>query len=272
MNEKDRQQRIVDFLKDRPFASVRELQEVLPVSPATIRRDIAKLNATGAVRKVFGGMAANGGQDFDRLAARPFEQNQTLAVEAKRAIAAAAEALVSDGDAIIIHGGSTCLMFALRLAHRNLRVFTNSMPLAAALGQHGTCHLTVTGGDLYREPGVLYSGAGSLPDFYASRLFIGAQAIGPQGVLESSPLIVREAEKLLARADEVVVLADSRKFALRARATAIPISRIGTLVTDDGVSEADHAMLEQAGVRVIVARTERGPVEDRAGFSATVGA
>jgi DeoR/GlpR family transcriptional regulator of sugar metabolism len=32
------------------------------------------------------------------------------------------------------------------------------------------------------------------------------------------------------------------------------LSRIGTLITDDGASPEDLAMLEDAGVRVIVAR------------------
>ncbi|WP_189654804.1 hypothetical protein [Paracoccus mutanolyticus] len=47
------------------------------------------------------------------------------------------------GTAIMIHGGSTCFHFGCRIAHRNLRVFTNSMPLAAYLSEYGTCLLTV---------------------------------------------------------------------------------------------------------------------------------
>jgi DeoR family ulaG and ulaABCDEF operon transcriptional repressor len=253
MNEGDRHRTILDFLKDRPFASVRELQAVMDASPATIRRDISKLHAAGAVRKVFGGLSAAGPSEAERLSARPFEENQMIAVEAKKAIAAAAEKLVRDGDSLIVHGGSTCLLFALRLARRSVRILTNSMPLAAALGQHGTCHLTLSGGDLHRESGVLGSGGAPLPDFYASRFFIGAQAIAAGGAMESNPLIIHEAEKLLARADEVVVLADSSKFDLRARHRLMPLSRIGVLVTDAGLRDEDRAMLEAAGVRVILA-------------------
>ena len=253
MIENDRIALILQALRTRPFATVRDLQDLLQASPATIRRDIAKLHAGGQVRKVFGGIAAQDGGAPELTSARPFGENQTLAVRAKRAIAAAAERLVRDGDSIIIHGGSTCLLFAERLAHRPVRIFTNSMPLAAALSQHGSCHLTLSGGDLYREPGILFAASGTMPDFYASRFFIGAQAIGPQGSMESNPLIVREAEKLLARADEVVMLADSRKFGLRARYELMALSRIGTLVTDDAITPEDRRMLEAAGVRVIVA-------------------
>ena len=246
---------MLSLLKDRPFASVRDLQAIVDASPATIRRDIAKLHKTGAVRKVFGGIAAaESVSGLDRLAARPFTENQMLGVAAKNAIAEEAGKLVQDGDALIIHGGSTCYLFAMLLANRNVRIYTNSMPLAATLWQNGTCHLTLSGGDLYREPGIVFSPQKGPPEFFASKFFLGAQAITPAGMFESHPLIVRETELLLQRADEVIVLADSSKLGSRARYPIMPLTRIGTLITDEGLSDANHKMLSDAGIRVIIAR------------------
>jgi DeoR family ulaG and ulaABCDEF operon transcriptional repressor len=82
---------------------------------------------------------------------------------------------------------------------------------------------------------------------------MGGQAITQAGMFESHPLVVKETEMLLSRADEVIVLADSRKFGMRARHAMMPLSRIGTVITDDGLSEANHRMLTEAGIRVIVA-------------------
>lgn len=258
MTEAERLKLMLDLLRDRPFASVRDLQQVVRASPATIRRDIAKLHATGAVRKVFGGIAAAESPGvLDRVTARPFTENQMLGVAAKKAIAQEAAALVQDGDALIIHGGSTCYLFALLLANRNVRIYTNSMPLAATLWQNGTCHLTLAGGELYREPGIIFSPQAGPPEFYASKFFLGAQAITPAGMQESHPLVVRETALLLERADEVIVLADSRKFGMRARNPMMPLARIGTLITDDGITEANHKMLMDAGIRVIIARSNR---------------
>jgi DeoR family ulaG and ulaABCDEF operon transcriptional repressor len=257
MNEIERHRLMLDFLKDRQFASVRDLEAVIAASPATLRRDIAKLHAAGAVRKVFGGIAAaEVPRGADRLSARPFEENQMLGVAAKKAIAEEAARLVRDGDSLIIHGGSTCYLFAQLLANRNVRIYTNSMPLAAALWQKGTCHLTLAGGDLYREPGVIYDAKADPPEFYASKFFLGAQAITQNGMFESHPLIVRESEKLLSRADEVIVLADSRKFGLRARYQVMALSRINTLITDEAISEANHRMLTDAGIMVIIAKPQ----------------
>ena len=255
MLEAERHKLMIGLLKDRPFASVRDLQAILNASPATIRRDIGKLHATGAVRKVFGGIAAAESMSgVDRLAARPFTENQMLGVAAKTTIAEAAAKLVQDGDALIIHGGSTCYLFAMLLANRNVRIYTNSMPMAASLWQNGTCHLTLSGGDLYREPGIVVLPLAAPPEFYASKFFVGAQAISASGMQESHPLIVRETQQLLLRADEVIVLADSRKFGARARYPVMPLTRIGTLITDEGLSDANHKMLSDAGIRVIIAR------------------
>jgi DeoR family transcriptional regulator, ulaG and ulaABCDEF operon transcriptional repressor len=255
MLEVERHKLMLSLLKDRTFASVRDLQEILDASPATIRRDIGKLHAVGAVRKVFGGIAAaDSVSGIDRLAARPFTENQMLGVAAKTAIAREAAKLVQEGDALIIHGGSTCHLFAMLLANRNVRIYTNSMPLAATLWQNGSCHLTMAGGDLYREPGIVFSPLAGPPEFYASKFFLGAQAITPAGMQESHPLIVRETELLLQRADEAIVLADSSKFGARARYPIMPLARIGTLITDDGLSDANHKMLVDAGIRVIIAR------------------
>ena len=51
------------------------------------------------------------------------------------------------------------------------------------------------------------------------------------------------------------MLADSRKFGLRARNQMMPLTRIGTLITDDKLTEANHKMLTDAGIRVIIARS-----------------
>lgn len=252
-----RQDRIVALLDERPFASVRDLQKLIGVSGATIRRDIEKLNDAGRARKVYGGVAAV--ERGTRTAALPFVENRDIAVAAKRAIAREAERLVQDGTAIMIHGGSTCFHFGCRIAHRNLRVFTNSMPLAAYLSEYGTCLLTVGGGDLHRDPGILYDVSDHLSRFYAAQFFVGALGVSDQGILEQHPLLVRLADEMSRTASEVILLADSRKFSVRPPTVALPFSRISRVVTDDGLSDAHARMLERAGVEVIVAQIEREP-------------
>lgn len=256
MSDLDRHKTIADLLLERPFLSVKELQEVIGVSAATVRRDIDKLDEAGLARKVHGGIAAPEGYGApSRSPALPFVENRDIAVDAKKAIARTASSLVRDGSVIIIHGGSTCFHFGCEMARRNVRVFTNSMPVAAYISEHGTCQLTVGGGDLHREPGILYDAARGGYTFYASQFFVGALGVGREGVLEQHPLLVRFINDMCGLANEIVLLVDSRKFAMRPPTVALPFSRISRLITDDGLSDKDAKMLDDEGVDYLIAPT-----------------
>tara|TARA_R110002020_G_scaffold26514_6_gene85950 strand:+ start:4919 stop:5701 length:783 start_codon:yes stop_codon:yes gene_type:complete len=258
MIESERHQSIIDLLEERPFVSVKELQLMLGVSAATVRRDIDKLGEAGHARKVHGGLAALEGAPRQRAVSLPFIENIDIAVEAKTAIAHEAGKLVRDGSLIIVHGGSTCFRFGRHIANRNIRVFTNSMPVAAYLGEHGTCQLTVGGGDLHREPGIFYDPARGGYEFYASQFFVGALGVSSAGLLENHPLLVRFINDMCGLANEIIVLVDSRKFAERPPNVALPLGRVARLITDDGLSDRDAAMLEEEGVAYTVAQTQTG--------------
>ena len=231
MSETHRHHVITALLEERPFVSVKELQLMLRVSAATVRRDIDKLDEAGAARKVHGGLAAPEGGPRRKTVSLPFVENRDIAVEAKRAIATEASKLVRDGSLIIVHGGSTCFEFGTRIANRNVRVFTNSMPLAGYLSEHGTCQLTVGGGDLHREPGILYDPARGGYEFYASQFFVGALGVSQEGLLENHPLLVRFINDMCGLANEIIVLVDSRKFAERPSSVALPLIPAATAPT-----------------------------------------
>lgn len=254
MSEDSRHAQIEALLLETPFQSVNDLVSALGVSPATIRRDIDKLDELGRGKKVYGGITASDGARRRPPVALPFSDNRDIAVEAKRAIGRAAAGLVRDGSIIIVHGGSTCFHFGVEIANRNVRVLTHSMPLAGYLSEYGTCQLTVGGGDLHREPGILYTpDAGVSPSFYASQFFVGALGVDSRGILESHPLLVKFVRDFAAVVNEIVLLVDSRKFREEPPFAALPLDRIARIVTDDGLEDVHAKMLEDHGVAVTVA-------------------
>jgi Transcriptional regulators of sugar metabolism len=206
MHETERHRVILSAVQDRPVATVAELVTLTGASEATVRRDIATLHVQKKLRRVRGGAEALAPPAFPGLAGRPFSVSQTLNLEAKQAIARAAVALCEEGEAIIINGGTTTFQMVHPLANRRLQVMTNSFPVAEHLLKHSKTTVLVPGGALYREQNIILSPfEGDITrNFYARRMFMGAQGLGPMGLMEADPLLIQTEEKKMGQADERV--------------------------------------------------------------------
>lgn len=253
MHESERHRIILSAVQERPVATVLDLVTLTGASEATIRRDIATLHVQKKLRRVRGGAEAVSPPQFVGLAGRPFSVNETINIAAKRAIARAAVELCDDGEPIIINGGTTTFQMVHPLSARRCQVFTNSFPIAEHLLKHSKNTVLLPGGAIYREQNIILSpfqDDGSR-HFYARRMFIGAQGIGPLGLMEADPLLIQAEQKLIGQADELVVLADSSKFRNRSSLVLCPLKRVDTVITDDRIADREAQMLEAADITLI---------------------
>jgi DeoR family ulaG and ulaABCDEF operon transcriptional repressor len=264
MHEKERHRIIVAAVQERPVVTVPELVELTSSSEATIRRDIAALHVEKRLRRVRGGAEALSPPQFVGLAGRPFSVNETLNSGKKRAIAREAVQLCGDGEPIIINGGTTTFQMVHFLGQRRMPIFTNSFPIAEHLLKHSKNTVMLSGGTIYREQNIILSPFDNdvTRNFYARRMFMGAQGLGPLGLMESDPLLIQAEQKLIDQADELVVLADSSKFRQRSSLILCGLARISTVISDDGIDEREAKMLESAGVTLIIAREGKAKAED----------
>lgn len=255
MHESERHRIILSAIQERPVATVVDLCTLTGASEATIRRDIATLHVQKKLRRVRGGAEAIAPPQFVGLAGRPFSVNEVINIAQKRAIARAAVDLCEDGDAIIINGGTTTFQMVHPLSARRMQVFTNSFPIAEHLLKHSRNTILLSGGTIYREQNIILSPFDNdvTRNFYARRMFMGAQGIGPLGLMEADPLLIQAEQKLIGQADELVVLVDSSKFRNRSSLILCPLKRIHTIITDDGIEDRTAQMLEAADIRLIVA-------------------
>lgn len=253
MHETERHRLILSAVQERPVVTVPDLCGMTGASEATIRRDIAQLHMQKRLRRVRGGAEAIAPPNFVGINARPFSVQETLHAAEKRAIARAAVDLCDDGDAIIINGGTTTFQMVHPLSAKRLQVFTNSFPIAEHLLKHSKNTVTLPAGTLYREQNIILSpfDEDGSRHFYARRMFMGCRAIGALGLMEGDPLLVQAEQKLIGQADELVVLADSSKFAGRSSLLLCPLARIHTVITDEGIEDRAAQMLDAAGVRLI---------------------
>lgn len=266
MHEKERHRIILSAIQDRPVVTVPDLCGLTGVSEATIRRDIGTLHVQKKLRRVRGGAEAINPPQFVGLAGRPFAVNETMRTDEKAAIARAAVDMCEDGESIIINGGTTTFQMVHPLATRRLQVFTNSFPIAEHLLKHSKNTVMLSGGAIYREQNIILSPFENdgTRNFYARRMFMGAYGLAPLGLMEADPLIVQAEQKLLNQADELIVLADSSKFAQRSSLVLCPLDRITTIITDEGITDAAAAMLEAADVKLVVAQRGAAQGEEAA--------
>ncbi len=245
---------ILAAVQGRPVVTVQEMVELTESSEATVRRDIAALHMQKRLRRVRGGAEAITPPPFAGLAGRPYSLNETANVAQKRAIARAAVALCEDGESIIVNGGTTTFQMVYPLAQRRLQILTNSFPIAEHLLRHSRNTILLPGGTIYREQLIVLSPFENdvTRNYYARRMFMGAQGISALGLMEADPLIIQAEQKLLNQADELVVLVDSTKFERRSSLVLCALERIATIVTDSRLPDAAAAMVEAAGVRLVV--------------------
>jgi DeoR family transcriptional regulator, ulaG and ulaABCDEF operon transcriptional repressor len=268
MHESERHRIILSAIEGRPVVTVPDLVTLTGASEATIRRDIATLHMQKRLRRVRGGAESVAPPQFVGINARPFSVNEGIRLAEKRAIARAAVDLCADGEAIIINGGTTTFQMVHPLTAKRLQVFTNSFPIADHLLKHSRNTVLLPAGAIYREQNIILSpfDEDGSRHFYARRMFMGCRGLGPLGLMEGDPLLVQAEQKLIGQADELVVLADCTKLAARSSLLLCALSRIHTVITDDGITDRDAAMLEAAEIRLVVAQVGAADrTEDRTG-------
>ncbi|MEP7247522.1 MAG: DeoR/GlpR family DNA-binding transcription regulator, partial [Gammaproteobacteria bacterium] len=233
MLEAERQRLIQKLLQERSVVSVSDLVELLGASEATVRRDINSLAESGRIRRIRGGAEALTPLHEAHLVGVPFEMNQDISGIQKRAIARAAAELIRDGESIIINGGTTTYALVEFLAQTSLDILTNSLPIVTRLLATSRNRVSMPGGTLYREQNIVLSpyDDDTIQHFWGQKLFTGCYGLNRFGVMEADPLVVQAQMKLLKRADELVILADSRKLRQRSSMIVAPLERISTLVT-----------------------------------------
>ncbi|MCC5453284.1 DeoR/GlpR family DNA-binding transcription regulator [Rheinheimera sp. UJ51] len=255
MLEKHRQQLIKDILDQQQFASVRDLTEKLNASEATIRRDITKMSKRGEINKIRGGAESiNVEPKKKHLSSSAFIVDKAKRVNTKRRIAERAVQLCEEGDSIIINGGSSTFMMGEFLSNLYLNILTNSFVLANYITENSDSQVSLPGGEIYREQGIILSSYehDSTENYHASMMFMGTPGIGKFGVMESDPLLIRSEQKLKKQAEKLVILADSSKLGKRSNFILCPLNEVDIVITD---SKADPELIEYfktTGVEVII--------------------
>lgn len=240
------------LLDGRESLTIGELTDELGVSEATVRRDLEMLQADGLVQRTHGGAVPVSHQ----VRERPYPERHSTKVAEKKAIAEAAVHFVSEGDTIFIGGGSTTLRFAEQLAVKDLTVVTNSLSVAHELSRTERMHVIVVGGEL-RSSELSMIGpraVEAIRSYRAATAFLGVPALDiHHGFTADGDAEAATDSAFIAMARRTVVLADSSKLGRVSTTHVVPLSKIHTIITDDGASNACISQLQSSGAQVVVA-------------------
>ena len=206
---------IMEQLNRKRTVTVQELCEALNTSESTIRRDLTELDRLGKLNKVHGGATL---PDSRFQAEEPTMQaKETLAVPQKRAIAAAAAALIHAEDFVFIDAGSTTLELVRALEGEALQAnyVTNGVAHARTLAQKG-CKVFLLGGLLRPETEAIIGAAAlySLQQYNFTKAFLGANGVAlDAGFTTPDPEEAAVKATAVRRAKEAWFLVDDSKFA-----------------------------------------------------------
>lgn len=246
-----RREALAGLVLERGTVSLTELAERFGVSLMTIRRDLQALEQSGVLRRVMGGAIPA----VSRFHEPPIRERALEALPAKRAIGAAAAALVEDGETIIVDVGTTALECARALSRsQRLTVVTPSLQVAQVLTYVPSIRTHLIGGRL--RPGEMSVvgpwATDALEQLNCDTVFLGAGGVHTErGVTEYNLDDSRVKTAAVKSARRCILLADESKLGRVTFAHVAPVSAVTTLVTD---ATADHPVvreLSELGVGIV---------------------
>jgi DeoR family transcriptional regulator, ulaG and ulaABCDEF operon transcriptional repressor len=256
MHATERDRVILSLLDEQGFISLRDLAHWVTTSPSTLRRDLERLQMSGKLTRVRGGVQST--DRTDRLSRQllrgvPFHENIHINRSAKEAIGKAAAELCRPGEAVIIDGGSTTLQMCPHLEPLRLQVMTNSLHIVSALLPQENTRVSIPGGVVFREQNIILHPLDDTTNyrFHASMIFVGAAAVTRFGLMKNDIMQVQAERKLLTLAERVIALVDSSKFSAYAAHSVCELGNVHTLITDRGINAASAKMLKSHNIKVI---------------------
>lgn len=254
-----RAKEILRLLLRNGKASVEELTELFGTSPASIRRDLMRMEERGLVHRTHGGAML-----ADQAVYEPFRFDASFQVREERfaqektRIANAAAELVRDNETIGFTAGTTTTQVARQLRHRTgLHIITNAVNIGLELSSNQGLDTMLTGGCM-RWPGAFSligpTALAALSLVVMDRVFIGVCGVDTEygaTTIEAEEASVFRA--MIRQARQVIVVADSSKVDMISPAVICPVSTIDILITDDGISNEALNAFTRNGVKVISA-------------------
>ena len=246
-----RRLKIRELLESREFVDLGLLCRVLDSSESTVRRDLIALEAEGALKRVHGGALS----ERNQKPRADFASHSRRMEPEKQRIARLTASLIEDGQTVVLDGGSTAAAVARELVDRMLHVVTNSLPIAEVLMEARRVDVTLTGGYLDRQWGVMLGPVCEemLGALAADVAIMGIGGATEKGFSNNNPLVVGSERRMIEVSRRIIIVADHTKFGRAAMVPVAPLEVADVVVSDAGLVPAYVARLRSHKIDVHLA-------------------
>ena len=231
MLQYERQQAILHYLKQHHTANIRSLAKHLYTSEASVRRDIASLEADGLVLRVYGGVVL----PEHKNEVVPVELRESANSAAKEIIAAEAAKFIHDGDTVFFDSSSTVRRICKHIKNRkHLKIITNNLRICQELKD---TDITVycTGGEYYKKLDCFLGAYAEkfIGTINANSVFFSCKGLSDTGALtDVSELEISIRQAMLAQADNRYLLCDSSKVGQKYAFTLCQATELTQVLSD----------------------------------------
>ncbi len=235
--KKQRTEQIIEYLKQHNLVTVDDLVKAVSSSPATIRRDLIKLDEQGVITRAHGGVSLN------RFVANQPTTNEKMLrnIREKQRIAESAAALVQSGDSVVLDAGTTSMALVKKLIHLPLRIITVDLHIALFLSEFKQIEVIITGGkvDDSSQSTIGEHSRTLLRALNPDIAFLTCNSWSlEKGVTTPTEEKASLKRDLIANAAQKVLIADSTKYAAYSLYRACELKEMTHIVTDNGLDEA----------------------------------
>ena len=209
----ERQETILNYLKEKKISTIKELSKIVWASESSVRRDIKVLEQKGYVDQVYGGVTLAGYSNKVIPIGLRDSNNSTV----KDELAKEASKYIFDGATILMDGSSTVRrIIKYTNIYKNLKIITNNQLIFSECS-NPQIKLYCTGG-LFDSQSNIFTGNAAenyIDSINADIVFFSSQAISNDGEISD----VSEGEtslrkKMLSRSKTKIFLCDSSKLGL----------------------------------------------------------
>lgn len=252
MYDIEREEKIMEILKQKHTVGVNRLAEMVYCSGATIRRDLARMEKKGLVIRTFGAVTLNTTSSNSET---PFEVREKSSIAEKRYLAQKAASLLRDNSTIFIDSSSTLFYIVPFIKEfNNILIITNGLRIANEILNQTKHTVVMIGGTIQPNTNSVLGALAfdQIKSLHADFALISCFGFDIDfGLTEASADSAIIKKIMVDNSSYIISVFDNTKFGQKAAFKSIDINKINAIVTNKDFSSDASKYLKDNDILVL---------------------